>query len=470
MAINRMKIKLFNTLGRKKEVFKPIKKGEVKLYACGPTVYDYAHIGHFRAYVFVDVLRRVLEYNGYKVRHVMNITDVGHLTSDADTGEDKIEKGAKREGKTVWEIAEFYTKDFFDAMKKLNVKKPNIICKATDHIKEQIELIKRLEEKGYTYKTSVGLIYDTSKFKKYADFAKLKLEKQKAGARVEVDPEKKNPWDFALWITNQPTHIMQWDSPWGRGFPGWHIECSAMSMKYLGETFDIHTGGVDHIPVHHTNEIAQSEAATGKKFVRYWLHNEFVLVEGQKMSKSLENIFTMKDIIRNRFDPLSLRYLFLTSHYRSQINFTWDSLTAAQNTLFTLRAQMLFLRKPDRKKSNPKKIKKYREKFLGYINDDLNIPYAISLMWDLIRKEKEINNRDKLKLILDFDKVFGLRLKEVKKKRKILSKEARELIEEREKARKRNDWKKADEIRERLRSMGIILEDTKEGVKWKLEE
>jgi len=501
-----MKLKLFNTMGRKKQVFKPIREGEVRFYACGPTVYDYAHIGHFRAYVFVDTLRRILEYNGFKVKHVMNITDVGHLTSDADTGEDKIEKAARKERKTAWEVTEFYTKDFFNAMGKLNVKRPTIICKATDHIREMVELVQKIIDNGYAYVISDGIYFDTSKLKDYGKLAKLDVEGLKVGIRVEFNPEKRNVTDFALWKFS-PIHEkrqMEWVNKFElimdkdefdrinkileknpninvdkkrvknrfrvilkvRGFPGWHIECSAMSMKYLGETFDIHTGGVDHIPVHHTNEIAQSEAATGKQFVRYWLHNEFIMVEGEKMSKSKGNFYTMHDIEKRGFDPLALRYLFLTSHYRSQLNFTWNSLKAAQNSLETLREHMRLLQEHNNKTSDKKKLREYKKRFLDYVNDDLNTPMALSVMWKLIRNEQNVNNKDKYELILDFDRILGLKLKEVRKLEK-LSPEIMKLIEEREKARKRKNWEKADNIRKKLRKMGIVLEDTPQGVKWK---
>ncbi|MEM5793098.1 MAG: cysteine--tRNA ligase [Candidatus Aenigmatarchaeota archaeon] len=461
-----MEIKLFNTLGKKKEVFKPIKKGFVGLYACGPTVYDYAHIGHFRAYIFVDTLVRMLRYNGLKVKHVMNITDVGHLTSDADTGEDKMEKGAKREGKTVWEIAEFYTKDFFDAMDKLNVKRPDIVCKATDHIQEMIELVKKIEKNGYTYRTSDGIYFDTSKLKDYGKLAGLDIEGLKEGARVEKNPEKRNPTDFALWkfAKEGEKRQMEWDSPWGpHSFPGWHIECTAMSMKYLGEIFDIHTGGVDHIPVHHTNEIAQAQAAIGKDSVRYWLHNEFVNIEGEKMSKSKGNIITMRDIEERGYEPLAVRYLFLTAHYRSKFNFTWDALESAQNTLRKLRDYMLNLKEGDGKKRDKKVIESYRKKFIELINDDLNTPIALSLMWKLIREETRINDRDKYELILDFDKIFGLRLDEIKVEE--IPEEVKKLIQEREELRKKKDYKKSDEIRKKIIEMGFDVQDTKEGTK-----
>ncbi len=461
-------------MGRKKEKFVPIKKGEVKLYSCGPTVYDYPHIGNLRAYIFVDVLRRLLEYNKLKVKHVMNITDVGHLTGDnlgdADVGEDKMEKGARREGKTVWEIAEFYTKEFFNDLEKLNIKKAHIICKATDHIKEMISMIKLIEKNGYAYKISDGIYFDTSKLKDYGKLAGLDVGGLREGARVEPNPEKRNPTDFALWKFSPKgqKRQMEWNSPWSVGFPGWHIECSAMSIKYLGNEFDIHTGGVDHISIHHTNEIAQSEGALGKSTVRFWLHNEHVLVDNKKMSKSLQNFHILKDITSKGYDPLAFRYLVLTTHYRSKLNFTWESLEASKKSLNTLKEHMLLLERSDKKKSNEKKIIEYKKKFLEYINDDLNISYAISLMWKLIREEDKINNKGKRKLIIDFDRVFGLRLGEMKKTKVKLPKEAEKLVKEREEARKKGDWERADRIREKLRQMGVLIEDTASGARKKL--
>ncbi|MFH1713053.1 MAG: cysteine--tRNA ligase, partial [Candidatus Jacksonbacteria bacterium] len=322
----------YNTLTRQKEKFTPINSDYVKLYACGPTVYDFAHIGHFRAYIFVDILRRVLRYNSCKIKHVMNITDVGHLTDDADAGEDKMEKRAVEAKKTVWDIAKFYTDDFFDVMKLLNIERPEIVCKATLHIGEMIELIRQIEKNGYTYQTSDGVYFDTSKLGDYGKLARLNIKKLQEGARVEPNPEKKNLTDFALWKFSAPDskRQMEWDSPWGspanpagKGFPGWHIECTAMAHKYLGTDIDIHTGGIDHIPVHHTNEIAQAQGAYGRDIVRFWLHNEFVMVDGEKMSKSKKNFYTMADILKQRLDPLAFRYFFLQAHYRTPVNFTW---------------------------------------------------------------------------------------------------------------------------------------------------
>ncbi|MEM2912594.1 MAG: cysteine--tRNA ligase [Candidatus Bathyarchaeia archaeon] len=469
-----MTLKFFNTLTRKKEKFVPLEKGKVKMYTCGPTVYWFAHIGNFRTFIFEDILRRVLEYNGFQVTHVMNITDVGHLTSDADTGEDRIEIGARRERKSAWEIAEFYAKAFFRDAERLNLLRPTIVCKATDHIKDMIELVQKLEKKGFTYVTDDGVYFDTSKLKDYGKLTGMNFDRLnetlKAGARVEFNPQKRNITDFALWkfSPKDQKRQMEWDSPWGKGFPGWHIECSAMSMKYLGETFDIHCGGIDHIQVHHTNEIAQSEAATGKKFVRYWLHGAF-LVLGKKirMGKSEGNIITIQDIIDKGFDPLAFRYLCLTAHYKSQLEFTWESLEAAQKALSTLREHVRKLRESlERNEKESGRKKAFQEMFLEAINDDLDMPKALSIVWNLVRSEEPMSNREKYELLLEFDKVLGLDLaKEAKIEE--LPKEIEELIKEREEARKKRDWKTADEIRRKLSEMGIILEDTPEGVKWR---
>jgi cysteinyl-tRNA synthetase len=470
-------IYFFNTLTREKERFIPLENGKVRMYCCGPTVYMYAHIGNFRTYVFEDVLHRVLEFNGFDVRHVMNITDVGHLTSDADAGEDKMEVGARRERKTVWQIAEFYTEAFIEDAEKLNILKPTIICRATGHIADMIELIQKLEKNDYTYVIDSGVYFDTSKLKDYGkltgmDFKKLN-ENLKAGARVEFNPQKRNITDFGLWLFSPKDRKrqMEWDSPWGVGFPGWHIECSTMSMKYLGETFDIHCGGIDHQSIHHTNEIAQSEAATGKKFVNYWLHAAFlVFSKGIRMGKSEGNIITVKDLVAEGYDPLAFRYLCLTAHYRSELIFTKENLQAAQNALATLREQVRKLSEDhEEKKEWSKEADEYRKQFLAAVNNDLNMPEALAIAWKLVRDEKEVNNEDKRRLLLEFDKVFALDLgKEAV--REELPKEARELISKREEARKAKDWKTADNIRNQLKAMGIIIEDTPQGVKWRIEK
>ncbi len=469
-----MSIKFFNTLTRKKELFKPIRKREVRTYCCGPTVYLYAHIGNFRTFIFEDVLRRVLEFNGFKVKHVMNITDVGHLTSDADTGEDKMEVGARREKKTVWEIAEFYTKAFFEDAEKLNILKPTIICKATDHISDMIELIRKLEKNGYTYIIDSGVYFDTSKLKDYGkltgmDFEKLN-ETLKAGARVEFNPQKKNITDFGLWLFSpkDKKRQMEWDSPWGVGFPGWHIECSTMSMKYLGETLDIHCGGTDHPPIHHTNEIAQSEAATGKNFVNYWLHGAFlVLGKTMKMAKSEGGIITVQSLIEKGFDPLAFRYLCLTAHYRSELVFTWESLQAAQNALFTLREHMRRLSENlERKRKKTLRAEEYKKEFLDTVNNNLNMPKALTVVWKLVRNEKEVSNREKYELLQEFDKILALDLvREVFKEK--LPQKIEELIRKREAARKRKDWSTADRLREEIKKLGYLLEDTSKGVRWR---
>lgn len=469
-----MAIKFFNTLTRKKEVFKPIRKREVRMYCCGPTVYLYAHIGNFKTYIFEDILRRVFEFNGFKVKHVMNITDVGHLTSDADTGEDKMEVGARRERKTVREIAEFYTKAFFEDAEKLNILKPTIICKATDHISDMIELIRKLEKKGYTYIIDSGVYFDTSKLKDYGKLTGMNFEKLsetlKAGARVEFNPQKKNITDFGLWLFSpkDKKRQMEWDSPWGVGFPGWHMECSTLSMKYLGETLDIHCGGIDHPPIHHTNEIAQSEAATGKKFANYWLHGAF-LVFGKtiKMAKSEGEIITVQSLIEEGFDPLAFRYLCLTAHYRSELVFTLESLQAAQNALFTLREHMRRLSENlERKGRKTVRGEEYERKFLEAVNDDLNMPKALTIVWKLVRDEKEVSDGGKYDLLQEFDKILAIDLsREVTREK--LPETIEELIRKRESARKKRDWETADKLREEIKKLGYLLEDTPEGIRWR---
>ncbi|MBL7100445.1 MAG: cysteine--tRNA ligase [Nanoarchaeota archaeon] len=464
-----MKLSLYNTLSRKKEEFKPIKKGQVGYYSCGPTVYWYQHIGNLRTYVFNDILKRILLFNGYKVKQVMNVTDVGHLTSDADEGEDKIEQAAQKEGKKAEEIANRYWKVFKEDFKKLNITEPDIWCKATEHIKEQLEMIKKLEKKGYTYKTSDGIYFDTSKLKDYGKLARIKKEGLEAGKRVDIG-EKKNKTDFALWKFSKEPGIRQqeWDSKFGLGFPGWHIECSAMSSKYLGEQFDIHTGGEDHIQIHHTNEIAQSESAFGKKpWVKYWLHGAFLTFKGEKVSKSKGGLFTISELEEKKFEPLSYRYFCLTVHYHKPLSFSLEALKGAQNSFHNLKNKILeLLEEKDKTKTKIAKLKKYGEEFHKEINNDLNMPKALAVLWTML-KDKNVNSKDKYKLILEFDKIFGLNLEKLKKEEEKTSKDIKKLVEEREKARKKKDWKKADKIRDQLKEKGIILEDTPEGVRWK---
>lgn len=458
-------IYLTNTLAGKKEKFKPIDPSNVGIYSCGPTVYWNQHIGNMYAYIQWDTLVRLLKYVGYKVKWVMNITDVGHMTSDEDEGEDKMEKGAKREGLTVEKLADKYIAQFLESMSLLNIKKPNVLSRATEHIQEQIDLIKKIEARGFTYKTKTGLVFDTSKFKNYADFARLDMEKQQAGARVKVDPEKKKPWDFLLWVTNQPKHTMQWDSPWGRGFPGWHIECTAMSTKYLGEKFDIHTGGREHIPVHHTNEIAQAYGAFGRQTVNYWLHNDWLTLKGEKISKSLENLFLITDLIDKGYDPMDFRYLVLTSHYRKGLVFSWDSLKAAQKAVERLRSQISNLRsQPERKTLSTdklKKIDKFREDFIEALSGDLNTPKALAVLWEMLKSN--VPSEDKYDLAMSFDEVLGLGLAKVSKSKFQIPKKVKELMEKREELRKEGKFKESDKVRKEILKLGYQIEDTPSG-------
>jgi cysteinyl-tRNA synthetase len=449
---------VFNTLTRKKEEFVPLKKGRVGMYVCGPTVYDHDHIGHAWNYTTSDLLRRLFEYNGYKVKQVMNITDVGHLTSDADIGEDKLEKSARERGETAWQIAKFFTKIYLLDRDKLNLEKPQVICKATDHIKEMIRLVQILIDKGYGYETNDGIYFDTAKFKDYGKLSGNTLERLKEGARVEINPEKRNPSDFALWKFSPAgkKRDMEWKAFGKMGFPGWHIECSAMSMKYLGENFDLHTGGEDNIFPHHECERAQSEAATAKKFVNYWFHTRFLMVEGEKMSKSLKNFFTIKDLEDKGYSALDLRYLFLTAHYRSQLNFTWQSLEAAKIAREKLNNFILSV------KGKGKVNKNYKDQFLSFINNDLDTARGLALIWQLL-KDKDISDADKKAAILDFDQFLGLRLAKLKKKKNIIPKKIIQLVKEREKARKDKDWARSDELRQLIEKEGFSVEDTKNG-------
>jgi len=464
-------MKFYNTLTRKKEEFKPLEEGKAKIYSCGPTVYQYAHIGNLRTYVFMDILRRVLKYNGYELNHVMNITDVGHLVSDADEGEDKMVMTAKETKKSPWEIAEYYTGVFMNDIAELNIEKPEHIPKATEHIQEMIDFVVGLVEKGYAYETSDGIYFDIMKFEGYGKLSGLDLEGQIAGARVDVNTEKRHPADFALWKKAPKEHIMQWESPWGMGYPGWHIECSAMSRKYLGDEFDIHTGGVDHIPVHHENEIAQSEALLGKPAARYWLHGEFLLIDNGKMSKSLGNCYTIADLKKRGIKPLAFRYMCLNANYRSKLNFTWDGIKAAQTALERLLDGVLAHKNaPADVRISPEIIQGFEREFEDAINDDLNIPKALAVAWNVVRYGTK--SRDLYELLLKMDKVFGLNFDKVEGKKDSelpeLDPEIMKLIEIRTQARKEKNWKLADEIRDKLNEMGIVLEDTPQGVKWSL--
>lgn len=466
------KLKFLNTLGRKLEDFKPINPEEVTLYTCGPTVYARAHIGNLRAYVFGDVLKRTLEYAGYNVKHVMNITDVGHLTSDADEGEDKMQKAAKQKGITSLAIAEEYTRLFFQDIDKLNIKKAKIICKATEHIKEQIELVRTLEEKGDTYRTSDGIYFDTSKFPNYADLAKLNIEGLGAGKRISMG-EKKNKTDFALWKFSKEgeQRDLEWDSPWGTGFPGWHLECSAMCLKYLGETIDIHTGGIDHIPVHHTNEIAQSESATGKKFANYWLHSDFLIASNEeKMGKSKGNIINLDQLENEGINPLVYRYLCLNSHYRKQLVYSLEVFEGTKNAYKHLKTKVeeLNAKKIDllRIDELSKEAKDFRNQFREAVFNDLNTPQGLAILWDVL-KNSELSTREKYFLANDFDKVLALGISSMEPSSIEISDELQDLLIQREAARNSKNWNEADIIRDRLLEKGYKILDTKEGSKLK---
>jgi len=479
-----MALKLYNTLGRKIQPFRSIKKGSVGIYTCGPTVYWFAHIGNMRTYVQEDILKRTLIHNGYKVKHVMNITDVGHLVGDSNIGEDKIKLEARKEHKSAYEVARFYEEAFVKDIKRLNIIMPDVMPRATEHINEMLALIKKLDEKGYLYKVSTGIYYDTSKFKDYGKLTGMSFDELnkylKAGARVERAEGIKNTTDFAVWrFAKGDEKEMVWDSEWGRGFPGWHIECSAMSMKYLGEHFDIHCGGIDHIPIHHTNEIAQSEAATGKKFVNYWIHVSFLTVNNMKMAKSLGNIYTVQDIIDRGYSPLSLRFFLLSSHYRSQQNFTFEALENADKTLKSIYNFIRQINAVNEEKEFGKDIENELEKFhRGFfeeLNNDLNTPNALKEMHALISYENKRLSDGKvgakeakkvIEIMLDFDTILGLDFKKELEEKK-LPDEVEKLIEERERARKEKDFDKADHIRKEIEEKyNIIIEDTKTGVKW----
>lgn len=459
-----MALLLFNTLSRKKEPFVPIKKAEIGLYTCGPTVYNFAHIGNLRTYIFEDLLKRTLLFNHFNVKHVMNITDVGHLTSDSDTGEDKMLKGAKREHKTVWEIADFYTHAFQSDIHKLNIINPNIWCKATDHIKEQIALIQHLEKNGFTYVSGGNVYFDTSQLADYGKLARLNLEAEQK-SRVDKDENKKNLHDFVLWFTKSKfeEQEMQWDSPWGRGYPGWHIECSAMSMKYLGEQFDIHCGGIDHINIHHTNEIAQSEAATNKKpWVKYWLHGEFLVIgKDTKMAKSGENFITLTTLEKEGYHPLDYRYFCLGTHYRMPLTFSHEALDGAKTARKRLVEKVLELKK-NKDQVDEKKIRSYLEQFTADVNDDLNIPRTLAIVWEVV-KDGKLNEAEKYTLLLKFDEVFGLGLKDVEEEKVDIPAEVTRLAEERLKARNNKDWKRSDELRDQIKALGFVVGDTKDG-------
>jgi cysteinyl-tRNA synthetase len=452
-----MELKLYNTLTRNREEFRPIEPGKAGMYVCGPTVYLYAHIGNLRSYIFADLLRRTLEYNGYDVTHVMNITDVGHLESDADEGEDKMEITAKRENKSPWEIAEYFTAHFFRQMDALSIKRPTIVCKATDHIEGMVKMTEKLVEKGFAYRAADGIYFDVQKFDSYGKLSGNRLEELQAGARVEVREGKRHPADFALWKDAPPQHIMQWQSPWGMGFPGWHIECSVMAMQYLGPRVDIHTGGIDHIPIHHENEIAQSEAYLGHPWVNYWLHGEFLQVDGGKMSKSLGNVYTIFDLAERGYEPHCFRYLCLNAHYRTPLNFTREAIEGAKTALNRLR--QAYTKLPQDQVPPDEALK---AKFQAAINDDLNIPLALSYLWEAVRSGAP-GARNTVDL---FNRVFGLDLALKTEPLAQLPPELMDLVEERQQARASKDWATSDRLRDELAARGVAVKDTKEGVTW----
>jgi len=459
------KLVLYNSLTRSKAEFKPIKPGEVGLYTCGPTVYNYAHIGNLRTYIFEDILKRVLLYNGFRVKHIMNITDVGHLTGDRDMGEDKIEKGAQREGKTAWDIAAYYTRAFKKDIVRLNILEPDIWVKATDTIDAQIELVKTLEQKGYTYRTSDGVYFDTSKFKHYTKLSHQNLDALQEGARVEKNPEKRNSTDFALWkfSPSGTKRQMEWDSPWGIGFPGWHIECSAMSMKFLDDQLDIHCGGTDHIDVHHTNEIAQSEAATGKPFFNFWMHGAFLIISGgKKMAKSEGNFLTLENaFIKSGLNPLVYRFAAFQTHYRKPMEYSDDSVEAAGNGLLHLQNQVRHLAEAN-EDSHSTPNAEFKAKFLEAINDDLNMPRAMAVVQEMLKSG--LGDAEKYMTILDFDRVLGLDMDQVSQT-EVLPEEVQKLVDTRIKAREARDFAASDRLRDELQALGYMVQDTKEGMK-----
>jgi len=486
-------LKLYNTLGRTVQEFHPRNPGKVDLYACGPTVYNFAHIGNLRSYLFEDFLRRSFEYLGYEVTHVMNVTDVGHLTDDADEGEDKMLKSAREREMSVWEIAQFYADAFFADTDRLNILKPQVVCRATDHIDDMIKLIQRIEENGFTYSAGGNLYFDISHFPSYGELALLDRSDLKSGARVAIDPNKRNPQDFVLWFTQSKfgRQAMVWDSPWGRGYPGWHIECSAMSTRYLGEQFDIHCGGVDHIPVHHTNEIAQTEAATGKKWVNYWLHGEFLVMDDAKMSKSAGGFITLDSLIDAGFAAMDYRFFNLGAHYRTQLQFTFESLTAARSARLRLIDRVAELMKAagtdtsqalQEESGTQARVTdiqqragsacSYLDAFRNHLEDDLNAPRCIAEVWGLV-KDDRVKPSDALQALSDMDRVLGLRLiseawsKLEASREDMLTPDLLDLIRRREDARRERDFKTADEIRGILKDRGVAIEDGPNGTRWK---
>ena len=456
-----MDLKIYNTLSRSKEVFVPVRPGRVGIYTCGPTVYNYAHIGNLRTYIFMDILRRAFAFNGYKVKSVMNITDVGHLLSDADDGDDKMSMAAAEQKKTPEEIAEFYSAAFFRDIARLNVRRPDVTPKATEHIGDMIKIVQALLDKGYAYETDDGIYFDISKFPDYGKLSGANLEEQLAGARVDINTGKRHPADFALWKKAAPNHIMKWPSPWGMGYPGWHIECTAMSNKYLGDVFDIHTGGIDHVPIHHENEIAQAEAWLGKKAVNYWMHSEFMLVDGGKMSKSLGNTYTVDDLAAKGYTPMEFRYMCLNVQYRQKLNFTWEAMAAAKTAYERLSA-LLYRHKTAPAPGNRPEIEKYLGEFHEAINDDLNVPMAMGVLWKMLRLPA---GKDVYDAALVMDKVFALDFDKVASPDHTAEAppEIREMAEKRREARRNKNWAESDRLRDEIAAKGYKVLDTADG-------
>lgn len=453
-----MDIYFYNTLTKQKDLFKPIEEGKVKIYSCGPTVYKDATIGNMRTNLLNDTLRRVLKYNGYELKHVMNITDVGHLVSDGDEGEDKMLKSAREEHKSPLEIAEHYTKLFFRDLERLNIETPEVVCKATDHIKEMLEMVQKIMKNGYAYETSTAIYFDVSKLDEYGILSGINLNDQKAGARVDIDPEKRNPYDFALWIKAPANHLMKWDSPWGPSYPGWHIECSAMSTKYLGEEFDIHTGGIDLVPTHHENEIAQNKGACGKNPAHYWIHGEYLLINGGKMSKSLGNTYLIDDIIARGYSPLAYRLFNYSCHYRGKLNFTWEGIESANTSLIRLREgyQKHLNGNSD---ISDEIIADMENRFHQAINDDMNMPLALSVVWEAVKYPEK--SPKIAQLLKKFDTVLGIKIDEVQETK--IPQEILDLVEERKQARSDKNWSESDRLRDLIAEKGYIVKDMKDG-------
>lgn len=464
-------MRFYNTLTHEKDEFKPLEGNTVRLYSCGPTVYNYAHIGNLRTYIFMDELRRALRFNGYELKHVMNITDVGHLVSDADEGEDKMVKAAREQKKTPWEIAEYYTGIFMKDIERLNITKPEIIAKATEHIPDMLSFVEKLVEKGRAYETSDGIYYDISQYPDYGILSGIRLEDQQAGARVEVNTEKRHPADFTVWIKAPKEHIMQWESPWGMGYPGWHIECSAMGLKYLGEYFDIHTGGVDHIPIHHENEIAQTCGLFGHPAAKFWMHGEFMLVDGGKMSKSLGNTYTIDQLMEKGYSPLDFRYFCLNAHYRQKLNFTFTGMDSAKKSLSNLRKAVKAHKCADASVEESV-VNDFRNQFADAINDDLNYPKALGVVWNIARYDIKSNRL--FELINELDEVLALDLdaeeSDVPENTADgeLAEKVENLIALRAAAKKEKNYAEADRIRNELTGMGIALKDTPQGTQWSI--